>query len=363
MSDLSAFSETYTEARAKFLAAVARHNGKIVSYEHTEVRGPVGERLFFDVAQIGEPTAPRVLVVGCGTHGIEGYSGSAAQTHWLNTLPPDSLPSNVQVVFFHAHNPWGFAHALRYTEEHVDLNRNFIDFAKPLPQNDGYAQAHTFIDFPVWDDATVAAGFAKLDAWRESVGEQAFSDAFNGGQYSHADGIFYGGVREQWSNRTFRRAVTEHLSDAKEVAFIDFHTGIGPRDGHVFLCFHPEGSPGYQKAKAWWGERAVNREGVTHKALASYQGLLIDAFIDMLAPCPATVTVVEFGTLPRPGMQRASLAMRWLWANPDADAAVRDRLMDEIREAFYPSSPTWRAAVRDQSHTMIQQAVDGLAAL
>jgi len=366
MSDdaLDAFSETYVDARAKFLAAAARHNAKIVSYEHDSAHGPAGERLFFDVAHVGNPAATRILVVGSGTHGNEGYSGSAAQTHWLNTLVvPGALPDHVAVVFFHAHNPWGFAHALRYTEEHVDLNRNFIDFSQPLPQNDGYAQVHPLLDFPVWDDATVAAGFARIDAWRESVGEQAFSDAFNGGQYTHADGIFYGGVREQWSNRTFRRAVAEHLGGATEVAFIDFHTGIGPRDGHVFLCFHPEGSPGHRKAQAWWGDRAVNREGVTHKALATYQGLLIDAFVNMLAPCPTTATVVEFGTLPRPGMQRASLAMRWLWAHPDADMDLRARLMHEIREAFYPSSATWRAAVRDQSHTIIQQAVDGLAAL
>ena len=39
----------------------------------------------------------------------------------------------------------GFAHALWFTEENVDLNRNFVDFSQPLPQNPRYAEVHALI--------------------------------------------------------------------------------------------------------------------------------------------------------------------------------------------------------------------------
>jgi hypothetical protein len=359
------FSESYAQARDTFVAAATAAGAVLTRYVHPTEVGPAGETLSLDVARLGPADASRVLAVGCGTHGIEGYSGSAAQAHWLHGMAQAGrrLPDDVAVLFFHAHNPWGFAHALRFTEENVDLNRNFVDFTQPLPANPSYADVHAIIDQPDWDEAQVAQLFERLSAQREIWGEQRYSDAFNGGQYTHADGIFYGGARAQWSNTAFRQAVREHLPQARAAAFIDLHTGIGPERGHVFLCFHPPGSPAHARARDWWGARAVNREGVTHKAVANYQGLLVDAFVDMLPQAETTAVVVEFGTLPRPRMQRASMAARWLWARRGTvvDGALRASLMHDIREAFYPSAPDWRAGVLVQSQDIIDRAVAGIA--
>jgi len=362
MFDLSSFSETYTQARAKFLGAAVAAGCSLTEYLHSHQTGPQGAPLYLDVARLGNPYARRVLIVGSGTHGIEGYSGSAAQTHWLRQFAPGQLPRDVSVLLFHAHNPWGFAHALRCTEENVDLNRNFVDFTRELPGNPGYAQVHALIDQPEWVEAQVPGIFDRLSVLRESLGEQRYSDAFNGGQYSHPEGIFYGGVREQWSNKAFKRALDEHLKYCDAAAFVDLHTGIGPQDGHVFLCFHPAGSAAYERVRHWWGERAVNRDGVTHKAVANYKGLLIDAFVDLLAG-EATAVVVEFGTLPRLRMQRASMAARWLWATRDdqSDPDLRATLMNDIREAFYPSAPDWRSGVLAQSKEIIDRGLAGIA--
>ena len=361
MTDISIFSESYPEAREKFLVAASKANAEIKSYKHPTHYGPNDEPLFMDVARVGHADARNILVIGSGTHGIEGYSGSAAQSYWLNRHTPNDLDSDTAVLLFHAHNPWGFAHALRYTEEHVDLNRNFIDFSKPLPDNPGYADVHALIAYDEWNEDEVDRSFERLSELREAIGEQAFSDAFNGGQYSHSDGIFYGGIRPQWSNIVFRQALQEHLSCARNAGVIDFHTGIGPPRGHVFLCFHQPGSAAYQRALDWWGERAVNREGVTHKAVAKYQGLLVDAFVDSLPNTETTAVVVEFGTLPRTDMQRAAMAGRWLWSSSEpASSPVRTQLMKLVREAFYPSAPDWRAGVLQQATDIIDKAIAGL---
>ena len=359
MADLSAFSESYAEARAKFLEAAAP---AVAHYRHPQANGPSGEKLFLDVAVIGPADAPRVLAAGCGTHGIEGYSGSAALTHWLRSGGAQRMPRDAAVVFFHAHNPWGFAHKTRTTEENVDLNRNFIDFSRPLPVNRGYDELHGMVTPETWNEATIRNIFKELDAFRQRVGEKAFSDAFNGGQYAHADGIYYGGERAQWANGAFRRAVREHLGRARHVAFFDLHTGIGPRYEHVYLCFHPQGSPAYERARAWWGARAVNRAGVTHKALAAYSGTIIDAFSEMLPEAEATAIVVEFGTLPREGVQRAGMAQRWLRFEGAKHPELANQVQREYEEAFYPSEPRWRECVLAQSLEFLDRGVAGISA-
>ncbi len=336
MLELASFSDSYAEARKKFVEAARRAGAKLASYKHPDERGPGGEALYLDVSVLGPGDASRVFVVGSGTHGIEGYPGSAAQRAWLRGRP--RLPKDTAVVFFHAQNPWGFAHKTRVTEENVDLNRNFIDFARPLPANPGYEQLHPIIAIRDWSEESIAGVFARLDEFRQRVGEKAFSDAFNGGQYSRQDGVFFGGHRPQWAN-----------------------TGIGPWCEHIYLCFPPEGSPARERARAWWGERAVNLQGVTHKKLATYSGTIIDAFAEMLPQAEVTSIVVEFGTRPRHEMQRASMAQRWMRFEGPRDPVLAAKVRREYEAAFYPVDVEWRKAVLEQSRDFIDRGVAGIS--
>ena len=358
---LNFFAARYTEAREHFLAAAHAARARITSMEHATQRGPEGEQLYLDVAVAGDPAAPKRLVVSSGTHGIEGYSGSAVQAAWLSGPDPARLPADTAVVLLHGINPWGFAHRQRTTEENVDLNRNFIDHGAGCPANPGYAVLHPSLVPGEWTEASVAGIFDALDAFRARVGEQAFSDAYNGGQYDFPDGVFYGGRREQWGNRAFRMAISSHVAGAKSAALIDLHTGIGGWGEHVFLCFHPPGSAAWERAKRWWGDRAVNRQGSTHKALAVYKGLLIDAFIHSLPGVETTATVIEFGTRSRAEMQKASLSLCWLRRFGERDPVLADRVRSDYIEAFYPSEPAWRASVLKASEAFLRQGITGLA--
>jgi hypothetical protein len=242
----------------------------------------------------------------------------------------------------------------------VDLNRNFVDHGKPYPSNPGYAEVHPIVTPAEWNDASIAGIFRGLDAYRQKVGEKPFSTAFNGGQYSHADGIYFGGQREQWANYAFREAVAKHVAHAKHAAIIDLHTGIGPWMEHIYLCFHKEGSPARERARAWWGERAVNLAGVTHKALADYQGVLIDAFAAAMPKAQVTSIVVEFGTLKREEVQRANMGGRWLRYHGAKYPALARKVHAEFCEAFYPSDPQWRAAALEQSREIFERGIKGI---
>ena len=79
------FSDSYREARARFLAAASTAGASV----HTQVlplSGAQGEVLAMDVAVQGPPGATRVLMTTSAVHGIEGFCGSAIQTGLLQHL-------------------------------------------------------------------------------------------------------------------------------------------------------------------------------------------------------------------------------------------------------------------------------------
>src|SRR5262245_56959198 len=132
MSAVANFAKDYTEAREKFLAACAFAGASVRSFANP-LRGPNGEPLFMDVARLGPADAKRMLVLTSATHGIEGYCGSGSQVTWLRTRGAKSLPAGTGALLVHAVNPHGFAWTRRVNEDNVDLNRNFVDHAKPYP--------------------------------------------------------------------------------------------------------------------------------------------------------------------------------------------------------------------------------------
>ena len=153
---------------------------------------------------------------------------ASRSTGW-SSVGAAGLPKDTAAVFVHAINPYGFAWTRRVTEEGNDLNRNYVDHSKPYPVNEGYLE----IADDLWCRRTsatsgIAAADARLAAYRKKVGDVAYFRAVSGGQYSHPDGMFYGGGGAAWSNRTLHAITDKFLKGRGDVAVIDFHTGLGP---------------------------------------------------------------------------------------------------------------------------------------
>ena len=352
------FAPGYHDARSAWLQAVAARGGSLDGQRHPD-SGPNGEALWQDIALFGDAGAESVFAVTCGTHGIEGYAGSAVMTAWLRAGGPGPLPPGVAVALVHAVNPWGMAHWHRGTENNVDLNRNFIGFpAVPAP-NRGYAELHPHLMLADWNETEIERAFAAMDEFRARAGEKAFSDAFNGGQYLHADGLFYGGDRPEWANVALRQQLRKHLADARRCVLVDLHTGIGPYGQPFMINLDAPGSFGRTRALEVWGDEALSGKGSTHAALASFQGLMTAAFAAALPGCEVCATAVEFGTLERQRMQRAHLANAWMRRQTrDTDALHRARA--EYRQAFIPSDPDWQAGVVQAGVALCRRGCEAL---
>ena len=138
-ADESFFSSSWSEARAKFVAAAKAAGASVEVLRYDSSEGFAGvwrsqslpPQLTIDVALLGDPTtATGLLLHSSGVHGIEGYAGSAIQTAFLtrvaNDAPGSALPAGVCVAFVHGVNAHGMAEHRRWNERGVDLNRNFI---------------------------------------------------------------------------------------------------------------------------------------------------------------------------------------------------------------------------------------------
>ena len=221
------FSESYAEARAKFCGAAATAGGALRSWLNPHVKGPNGELLFLDTARFGPADAANMLVLISSTHGVEGHCGSGAQIAWLATGGPAKLPKDTGALLVHAINPYGFAWTRRVNEDNVDLNRNFVDHDKAYPKNDGYLAIAEAILPKEWNEASKAETQRVFDAYAQKHGAYGLQGAISSGQYTHPDGIFFGGAKQTWSNRTIRAIARQELSRARRSASSTSTPGSG----------------------------------------------------------------------------------------------------------------------------------------
>lgn len=355
----AAFSQSYAEARSKFLAAADAAGLDVQSHVHP-LLGRDGETLAMDVVRDGPADATRVLLISSACHGVEGYCGSGVQITLLGdtAFRAAARAAGVAVLHVHALNPYGFSWLRRTTHENVDLNRNFHDFSRPLPHNAGYDELAPLLVPPTWPPSdAVKAGIERFVAKR---GLAALQAAVSGGQHAHPQGLFYGGVNPTWSNLTLRQVLREHAGRAERLAWIDLHTGLGP-NGHgerIFAC--RDDAHALARARAWWGDAVTSiYDGSSTSALLT--GLMWTAVDQECPQAEYTGIALEYGTVSIMEVIDALRADQWLENHPEAPAAQRQQIKRQVRDAFYTDTDAWKQQILAQANEAAWQALDGLS--
>ena len=75
---------------------------------------------------------------------------------------------------------------------------------------------------------TLAAADARLAAYVKANGAFALQEAISQGQYTYADGMYFGGFRETWSAGLLRHVLRRELVCCAKIGIVDVHTGLGP---------------------------------------------------------------------------------------------------------------------------------------
>jgi len=359
MTAAAYFSADYAEARRRFARAAAEAGAALYTYDHP-AKGPNGEDLATDVAWLGPQDADRVLVAVSGTHGAEGFCGSGVQTGWFESGLAREQDEDIAFMAIHAINPHGFAWLRRVTEDNVDLNRNFVNFARPLPENPGYDQLAEALCPETWDDATIAATNAILAAYADEHGPSGLQAAVTNGQYRHPGGIFFGGNGPTWSHRTLKQIFIRHLSLARRIAVIDYHTGLGPRGhGERIYPFGPD-LPMMQRVRAWYGDD-FTCPGLGTSTSTEVRGFNMIGMEEAVPEAEVTAIALEYGTQSTDAVKLALRADNWLHLHGDPASAKGKAIKAQLREAFYQDADDWKDAIWTRAVETQRCALKGLA--
>lgn len=355
----SYFSRSYEEARHRFVLAAK----PLATHFHSYVIEPVGragEALATDVALIGPSDAERLLIMTSATHGVEGFCGSGCQLALLDdaAMLERARRAGVALLLVHAINPYGFSWLARTNEDNVDLNRNDQTFdGRPLPHNPGYAEIHDLLLPNEWPPT--ASNITGIDAYIAEHGQAAFAQVVTRGQYTHADGLFYGGNHTTASLLNLRHMLRQHGSRSKHIGWIDVHTGLGPRGHGEKIYAGRRDATAVARARQWWGsDIAVPYEGSS--ASVDITGQLAGLIYQTCPDALHTPMALEFGTVPLDAMIEALRGRNWLLAHPEADDAKRDAILRATLDAFYSNAADWHGMVLGQSRVAVLQALSGL---
>jgi len=354
------FSDTYQEARDKFLTAAQQRGARLEEHVLSGHLGLHGETLATDVALWGSPDADKLMLITSAIHGVEGYCGSGCQ---ISFLQDDSLfgraeDLGVAIAFVHAVNPHGFSFGRRVNEVNVDVNRNFMSFDGDRPGHPAYAELDLLVLPETWPPEQQTE--AELSRRVEAMGASAYGQTLFRGQYEFPNGMFFGGTSPTWSNNMVRNFLRTHASKAQQIGWIDLHTGLGPRGNceKVFIGKQEE----FVIAQRWWGNDVISPVRAD-SVMFEINGPMLRALQEECPQAQAATIALEFGTVPLMQMLNALRADHWCWAHDEPqNTARRVAARQALRDAFFVADEDWYGMVVGQFKTAAIQCMLGLGA-
>ena len=345
------FSADYQTARARFRALVTEMGGT-----HTALplaaKGPGDGDLSIDIGWFG-PARPRNVILHCsGTHGVEGFAGSAIQLSLMKHRL-HGVPSADAIVYVHVVNPYGMAWQRRVNERNVDLNRNFLGDAEPYAgASDGYRRLD-----PTLNPTTAPSAMPDFFLLRSGIkilryGYNALKQAVTEGQYVFPKGLFYGGAELEEGPRRYLEWASARLGECERVIGIDVHTGLGKYGEDTLLVEAGVGDPLYETLRAALGDRVMPWDPAQSVAY-EIRGGHGAGVARCLAGAQVEFITQEFGTVaPLKVLYALRQENRWHhYGGGGLDHSTKRQIM----EAFGPAGPRWRRRVLTRGHALMAQ--------
>ncbi len=354
--DTDVFPVSYAAARKRWLVQLNKLPclSKCLPYP-CDGTGPEGEQLITDTVWIGTEDASRVLILIGGTHGIEGFAGSAVQIDMLALLAEGLvvIPANTAVLMIHALTPWGYAWQRRCDADGVDLNRNSVDFSRPLPENKDYELIKDTLYL-----ADAAQRQIDLAEFEQQYGRVALEKAISAGQYSDPSGPFYGGKAPAHGSLVCEDLMRRYGLQDRDLAVVDLHTGLGSYGYGEIICDHQPDSTGTRVAQNWYGDSVALPLLGTSTSVPK-TGLLDYAWHAIMNERSCYVTL-EFGTFSTDQLFEILLRDHQLWAQSGNEQARLEH-SKIMRRHFCPSDRAWQEMVLFRARQVIAQGLSGVS--
>jgi len=201
---------------------------------------------------------------------------------------------------------------------------------------------------------------ARLREYALKHGPFALQEAISRGQYKHPDGIYFGGVRESWSQAMLRQVFREELGDVDRLVVIDFHTGLGEAGAAEMITEHLPDEPAYARAKKMWGGLVRSSEA-GESLSAPLSGTIDHAMAAWMKGKELTFAALEVGSAPIRQVFESLRRDNWLHAHAGLSHRKARTIKREIRAAFYPDTREWKRAVFAHAEKTVAAALATLA--
>lgn len=337
------FPENYLEARNSLIKFAIKTNAYIKSYKYKE-KGKQNENLYSDAIYLGHKNAQKLIVIISGTHGIEGYAGSACQFKILQEYNIQNHYKDTAILLIHALNPWGYSHNRRVTSESIDLNRNFIDFNSLNDRKIYKSFIHKYIVSLKWYsfkryifDFFLILGII--------FNKRKISTIISSGQFYFQKGLFYGGQNESQSNIIFQKIKKDFCFDQKQkVIIIDIHTGLGKHAEGKLISDRPDDTYTFQTLSKLFNytiESTYQKQSVSSSLSGSLIKSLDDEHKNKFG------IVLEFGTIHPFKILQNLRFDSWLhnYANKKYFNQYKEISEKLMKASFIPQDKNWQDKV------------------
>lgn len=344
------YPQDFTSSRTRFLAECARRKAELSqltlpSVHSRESSTTLGQDTFsLDVALIGDTLAPKTIFYIAGTHGVEGFMGSAIQYNILKEI--NSHPKEYNLVFVHCLNPWGMKNLRRTNPENVDLNRNCL---ADTNAREGAPRGYNNIRDLVLPKCVQKFHPFQLKAHltMKKFGPGATIQAIAGGQFVDPEGLFYGGKNLQPEISTLRSWIADNLHRTEELIAIDLHSGLGNFEEDVLLVDCQANSEEHQRLSAVFPHEKI--QGTDPSQAGSYEtkGSIASLFEPVLPDTKVSFFTHEFGTYPVLKVLHALVNENYefhhsLESKNSTGESIGTKSSEQLKEIFCPSSRSWR---------------------
>ncbi|MCO8122336.1 M14 family metallopeptidase [Stieleria sp. TO1_6] len=335
----------------------------ITSYAIDSQRSP--SSLAIDVATLGPDDAP-ALVLTSAVHGIEGFFGSAVQLALLERFTSSPPIEGLRYVLVHGINPFGFDQLRRFTEDNVDLNRNFKTPPDPYRGvHSAYRQLDSLIN-PLSPPGGIDLFVPKALWYRWRLTPTAVQHAISCGQFEYPQGLFYGGSGPAESAQIVQRHCDQWIGKTDTIVHLDLHTALGPFATYKLLLCDATDADALDWYETTFGADSIepaagsdlDADRVAFEILGQFGSWMQHHFHDR----DYRFMVAEFGTYSPFRVLKALRAENRGYHYGYKSDSQKQAIQGELLECFCPRSPQWRQQVLASALDVIDQATTALEA-
>jgi predicted deacylase len=338
------FSPSYYLARDRFCReseVLGWQQESHLIWEDLSINVAISERL---------PNRPTILV-SSGLHGGEGFFGSAVQ---LALLESGNLATDLNWVFLHALNPYGFAHLRRCNEDNIDLNRNFL---LPGEEYQGSSPIYAKIS-PILNPEHIGQLDLFLPKMLGAITQYGLKNIWQAvaeGQYDFPQGLFFGGQAASKTQQILQEHLPRWIGESNDILHLDFHTGLGKWGTYKLLMDTVVTPEQLQHFQSFFGAESILAVDGGKKKY-QVRGNIGEWSRQLLQPRNYHYFCAEFGTYSFVKVLMMLRQENYVHHKLTVDHPAYRQTKEQMQEIFCPKSDRWRSVVITKGLEIIFQA-------